>query len=77
MGGEKIGKKVDPLAEELSKMSDQELIGIALAHHGVIQNDCFNHKDVIMREYAIRELEKRGYYVSIHEELVIEKGDEE
>ena len=77
MVGEKVEKKLDPLEEELSKMTDQELIGLALSHHSVIQNDCFNHKDLLLREYAIRELERRGYYVSIQEELVIERGEEE
>jgi hypothetical protein len=75
MVGEKIEKK-DPLEEELSKMSDQELISLVQVENDVIQNDCFNHKDVLIREYAIRELGRRGYHIS-NKDLVIERGDEE
>jgi hypothetical protein len=77
MVGEKVEKKLDPLEEEVSRMSDQELISLVQVENDVIQNDCFNFKDVLLRECAIRELEKRGYYVSINQELVIKRGDEE
>ena len=77
MVGEKVEKKLDPLEEELGRMSDKELISLVQVENDVIQNDCFNFKDVLLKESAIRELEKRGYSVRVREELVIERGDEE
>jgi hypothetical protein len=72
MGGEKAEIRS---VEDLKRMSDEELIHLAQVENDVIQNDCFNPLDILLREYALIELERRGY--RIREELVIERGDEE
>jgi len=61
--------------EDIKRMSDEELIHLAQVENDVIQNDCFNPLDILLREYALGELERRGY--RIREELVIEGGEEE
>jgi len=58
-------------------MTDEELIHWAQVENDVINNDSFSPLDILIREYAISELERRGYRVSYRQVLVIEKGDEE
>ncbi|MCI4409771.1 MAG: hypothetical protein JHC26_11820 [Thermofilum sp.] len=72
MGGKKIEVRCP---EDLKRMPDEELIPLAQIENDVIKNDCFNPLDILLREYAYSELERRGY--RIREELVIERGEEE
>jgi len=71
----KMGEIKSP--EDFKKMTDEELIHWAQVENDVINNDSFSPLDILIREYAISELERRGYRVSYRQVLVIEKGDEE
>jgi len=63
----KIGEK------KIEELSDQELFGIIRSMSDVLQDQCFEPKDLVVLGLAMMELEKRGYQVEFRTEVGIEK----